>query len=88
MTATATAKKMLGVCNCLQLLKLMKFVNVFIPKFALATEILSHGLVRTAHTPPRRRLFPPLELAPRLAGRLGALHRLLLLVDLRLRAAL
>lgn len=44
MRSTTEAKLWLSVCTTLQLLKVIKFVNVFVPKMALATEVMSHGL--------------------------------------------
>ena len=42
---TQEVKQYLSMASTLQLLKLLKFINVFIPKMALATSVLSHGLV-------------------------------------------
>ena len=44
MRTTTSSKLWLSVCTTLQLLKVIKFVNVFVPKMALATEVMSHGL--------------------------------------------
>ena len=42
--ATSYAKLYLSLCSTLQMLKVIKFINVFVPKMALATSVLSHGL--------------------------------------------
>ena len=44
MKATKQCKLYLSVASTLQMLKVIKFVNVFVPKMALATSVLSHGL--------------------------------------------
>merc|ERR1740130_2132805 len=44
MAATKTTKQYLSIASTLQMLKIIKFVNVFVPKMALATSVLSHGL--------------------------------------------
>jgi hypothetical protein len=44
MSATKTCKQLLSIASTLQMLKIIKFVNVFVPKMALATSVLSHGL--------------------------------------------
>jgi len=44
MAATKTCKQFLSIASTLQMLKIIKFVNVFVPKMALATSVLSHGL--------------------------------------------
>ena len=41
---TQQVKLYLSLCCCLQLLKVIKFINVFVPKMALATSVLSHGM--------------------------------------------
>ena len=41
---TKQAKFFLSLCSTLQMLKVIKFINVFVPKMALATSVLSHGL--------------------------------------------
>jgi len=41
---TNNAKTFLSMASTLQLLKLLKFINVVLPKMALATSVLSHGL--------------------------------------------
>jgi hypothetical protein len=41
---TSAAKTFLSMASTLQLLKLLKFINVLVPKMALATSVLSHGL--------------------------------------------
>jgi len=44
MGATKKCKQLLSIASTLQMLKIIKFVNVFVPKMALATSVLSHGL--------------------------------------------
>ena len=41
---TKQSKFFLSLCSTLQMLKVIKFINVFVPKMALATSVLSHGL--------------------------------------------
>ena len=41
---TKQTKFYLSLCSTLQMLKVIKFINVFVPKMALATSVLSHGL--------------------------------------------
>ena len=47
-TATKSCKMFLSISSTLQLLKTIKFINVFVPKMALATSVLSHGLADLA----------------------------------------
>ena len=44
MSATKTCKQFLSIASTLQALKVIKFINVFVPKMALATSVLSKGL--------------------------------------------
>jgi len=41
---TTQVKLFLSLCSTLQMLKVIKFINIFVPKMALATSVLSHGL--------------------------------------------
>ena len=47
-TASKACKMFLSISSTLQLLKTIKFINVFVPKMALATSVLSHGLADLA----------------------------------------
>ena len=44
MEANEYSKKYLAIINTVQWLKVIKYINGFVPKFALATSVLSHGL--------------------------------------------
>merc|ERR1719487_729118 len=44
MSTARTAKIYLSLCVCIQLLKIIKFTNVLIPKMSLMTAVLSKGL--------------------------------------------
>merc|ERR1719409_1042977 len=44
MSTARTAKIYLSLCVCIQLLKIIKFTNVLIPKMGLMTAVLSKGL--------------------------------------------
>ena len=43
MATARTAKIYLSTCVCIQLLKIIKFTNVLIPKMSLMTAVLSKG---------------------------------------------
>jgi len=45
MDTMRTSKLFLSLCVCIQLLKIIKFMRVLIPKTALATAVLYHGAV-------------------------------------------
>ena len=44
MLATTNCKQLLAILTTIQWLKVIKYVNGVVPKFALATSVLSHGL--------------------------------------------
>jgi len=44
MLATTNCKQLLAILTAIQWLKVIKYINGVIPKFALATSVLSHGL--------------------------------------------
>ena len=44
MLATTNCKQLLAILTTIQWLKVIKYVNSVVPKFALATSVLSHGL--------------------------------------------
>ena len=46
MSTARTAKIYLSTCVVIQLLKIIKFTNVLIPKMSLMTSVLSKGKVR------------------------------------------
>jgi len=48
MRTVKTAKLYLSVCVCIQLLKVIKFMNQVVPKTSLAVEVLSKGLLDLA----------------------------------------
>ena len=44
MLATTNCKQLLAILTTIQWLKVIKYINGIVPKFALATSVLSHGL--------------------------------------------
>jgi len=44
MLATTNCKQLLAILTTIQWLKVIKYINGVVPKFALATSVLSHGL--------------------------------------------